>query len=491
MTERRPDGFPEDGFEEIHTVTELAEAIRQSLESEFPRVTVIGEIADFTAHRSGHWYFSLRDSSSRLRVVLFSRHARSVTFAPRDGISVIASGRISHYGGGGATQLVAAGLRPAGRGELELGVRRLLRRLMDEGLTDPARKRPLPAYPETIAVITSPTGAALRDVTRTLARRWPIARLVHLPAGVQGVDAPRSIRAAFERLARIPGIDLVILARGGGAAEDLAAFDDETVARAVASCPVPVVTGIGHEVDTTVCDHVADLRAATPTAAAELAVPDASEVRVSVGDLVRRVRAGATAAAAARLSAVEILLRSAGFRRLDRRLDRERMRCAGAEGRLADWWLRVRGRVARLVDRFPDRATAALREAWHRKRQVWMIASGDLAGTAVPRAVETRREVVKRAVLLIRTIAESKVSFERGRLDGLSRTLRGLGPIEVLERGYAYCTTEDGARIIGSAAGLTPGDRLSVRFHDGRVGCRVDSVGKEDTWQRRRPSKRR
>ncbi|MDD3642079.1 MAG: exodeoxyribonuclease VII large subunit [Candidatus Krumholzibacteria bacterium] len=491
MTERRPDGHEQIGFDDIYTVTEMTEAIRQSLESEFPGVTVMGEIIDFKAHTSGHLYFSLRDASSRLRVVVFSRYARSIRFAPQNGMTILAAGRISHYGGGGATQLVAVDLQIAGRGELDLKVRRILQKLREDGLTDTARKRPLPKYPETIAVITSPTGAARRDIMRTLARRWPIARLVHLPATVQGAEAPASILDAFDRLRDQPGIDCVILARGGGSAEDLDAFNIEAVARAVAASPCPVVTGIGHEVDTTVCDYVADLRAATPTAAAELAAPDAAEVRAALDDSSRRIRAGATASSARRLSAVEILLRSAGFRRLERRIDYERMRCIGVADRLADWWRGTRGRIGGEIDLFPRRAGTALRERWHREHGRWTAASASISGAGLTGAVETRRRTVQGALQLLRARIGARIPAERSRLDGMSRTLKGLGPLEVLERGYALCTSGDGTKIIGSAAEIESGDGLSVRFHDGTAGCRVDTVRKEDAWRRKRTSRRR
>jgi exodeoxyribonuclease VII large subunit len=491
MRERRPDGYADIGYEDIYTVTEIAEAIRQSLESEFPRVTVIGEIADFKAHTSGHLYFSLRDATSRLRVVMFSRSARGLRFSPLDGMTVVASGRVSHYGGSGATQLLAADLQPAGRGELELNMRRLLQRLMDEGLTDPARKRPLPRYPGRIAVITSATGAALRDVTKTLGRRWPLARIVHLAATVQGPGAPVSICDAFDRLGSMTDIDLVILARGGGSAEDLDAFNAEPVARAVAASPFPVVTGIGHEVDTTVCDYVADLRAATPTAAAELAVPDAGDVRSAIDDAMRRLRAGATASSSGRLAAVEILLRSAGFQRLERSIDRERLRCAGAAERAAEWWRATRERAAARIDLFPDRAASALRERRHRERRRWTAAVAALSVVRLAEGVRTRREALRGAGQVLGTMAEARLVAERSRLDGISRTLKGLGPLGVLERGYTVCTTEDGKRIIGSAGGIEPGDRLSLRFHDGSAGCSVDTVRKEEAWRRRRPSKRR
>jgi exodeoxyribonuclease VII large subunit len=269
---------PPDDSEDIYTVTEISEAITQSLESDFPAVRVIGEIANFKAHTSGHLYFSLRDKSNLLRAVVFRRYVEALPFGPDNGMLVIATGRISHYGGGGQTQIVAYRLTPAGRGGMELEFRSLLKKLMREGLTASERKRGIPPYPARFVVITSETGAVIRDILDTLKRRWPVAEILHIGVAVQGPRAVPTIVKAFERANRLEEIDAVILARGGGSIEDLWAFNSEEVARAVAGSVHPVICGIGHEIDTTIADYVADVRAATPTAAAELAAPSMERI---------------------------------------------------------------------------------------------------------------------------------------------------------------------------------------------------------------------
>lgn len=485
MTARRSKESLDGNFEELYTVSEITAAIRQSLESEFPSVNVMGEIANFKVHTSGHLYLSLRDESSLLRVVVFSRYAGRVAFGPENGMTAVASGRISHYGGGGQTQLIATSLRSCGYGAIEIQVRRLLRRLMEEGLTDPARKKPLPPFPERIAVVTSPTGAALKDIRRTLARRWPLARIVHLPAAVQGSEAEQSLLEAFADLDGIDDVDVVILARGGGSAEDLRVFNTENVARAVAACRRPVVTGIGHEVDTTVCDYVSDLRAATPTAAAELVAPDIGEVAARLEENMRRLMAGATAAAAHRLSSVELLMRSAVFHALERRLDRERIASVDALDRLESWWTGARASILALIDALPSLSAVALEGRIGGENVRLANLSAALARLAVPEKTAFLRQSLNGTLKTLTTTAENHILVSAGRLDCALRALRGLEPARVLQRGYSYCTSGDGKTVVGRMAGLVPGDKLGVHFHDGRASCNVETTRKEAPWRRK------
>ncbi|MBI3944107.1 MAG: exodeoxyribonuclease VII large subunit [Chloroflexi bacterium] len=256
--------------------------IRLLLESEdlLQDVWVEGEISNFTRATSGHLYFTLKDSESSLRCVMWRDQALRLPALPQNGAAVIAHGRISVYEVQGAYQLYADTLQPAGAGVLHAAFEALKARLQAEGLFDSARKRPLPPFPRRIGIVTSPRAAALRDIIRVISRRYPLAEMVLAPAAVQGSDAPPQIVAALQNLgSHQPAVDMIILARGGGSLEELWAFNDETVARAVATSPVPVVTGVGHEVDFTIVDFVADLRAPTPSAAAEMSVPDGLELR--------------------------------------------------------------------------------------------------------------------------------------------------------------------------------------------------------------------
>ncbi len=475
--------------DDIFTVSELSDAIRQSLESDFPHVRVLGEITNFTAHSSGHFYLTLRDETSRLGVVVFSRNTGNVDFVPENGLTAVASGRISHYGGGGRTQLIAVSLRRAGEGELELSKRRLLARLMEEGLTDPGIKRDLPTYPERIAVITSPGGAAIKDIRRTLGRRWPLARVILIPAAVQGEEACSSIVEAFGRLEEMKGIDVVILARGGGSAEDLWTFNTEAVSRAVAACRFPVVTGIGHEIDTTVCDYVSDVSAATPTAAAEVASPDSVDVRRAVGSVVEKVASLCSADARRRFERVEFILRSSAFPAIEHALDRSRLELGDRFERLIEWRRNVAesGR-SRVVD-LDDRLRALIMGTMRGTEGAIAGLSERFAGLSPAGGVEARKERLDKLVKTVRMMTEGNSSSVRSDMYGKLRALKSLGPIEVLGRGYTYCTAEDGSTILGSVEELEEGGRISVNFYDGNAGCLVESRRKDARWRRRSHSK--
>lgn len=261
----------------ILTVSQVNFFIKSLIEGDgrLQSVLISGEISNFTDHyRSGHLYFSLKDDKSVLKAVMFASAARRLKFRPRDGMKVLIRGKISVYEPSGQYQLYAEDMQPEGVGALSLAFEQLKERLAEEGLFLQEHKRPIPAYPERIGVITSPTGAAVRDILQITARRWPLAKIVLAPVLVQGEQAPGQIVEALREMERQKACDVIILGRGGGSLEDLWAFNDESVARAVFGCSIPVVSAVGHETDFTICDFVADLRAPTPSAAAELCTPD-------------------------------------------------------------------------------------------------------------------------------------------------------------------------------------------------------------------------
>jgi exodeoxyribonuclease VII large subunit len=273
------------------SVTDLTRRIRQLLETDpaLQQVWVIGEVSNLSTPASGHLYFTLKDAGAALRCVMWKSNAARLRFLPRSGDAVEVHGSISVYEVGGQYQLYADQIRPAGEGALYQEFLRLKARLESEGLFDEARKRPIPRWPTTIGIVTSPTGAALRDMLDTLRRRFPLARVVLAPTAVQGLQAPAGIVAALQGLNTVVEPDIILLARGGGSIEDLWAFNDEDVVRMVASSTAPVITGVGHETDFTLSDFAADLRAPTPTAAAELAVPDRADLRQGLSDRVRQL----------------------------------------------------------------------------------------------------------------------------------------------------------------------------------------------------------
>lgn len=258
------------------TVTQLTRIVKNALENrpDLQNVLVRGEISNLTRHSSGHVYFSLKDAGSQVRAVMFSRNAQSVRGQLRDGLEVLAIGSISLYEKRGEYQLYVVSLQPAGLGALYIEFEKLKQKLMDEGLFSRERKKPLPAMPGRVAVITSPTGAAVRDVINVITRRFPAVEITVVPALVQGEEAPASLRRALARAIKLDNVDTILLVRGGGSYEDLWAFNDEAFARDIAACPIPIISGVGHETDFTIADFVADERAPTPSAAAERAVPE-------------------------------------------------------------------------------------------------------------------------------------------------------------------------------------------------------------------------
>ncbi len=470
----------------IYTVTEITDAIRQNLETEFPSIKVIGEIANFKAHTSGHFYLTLRDGQNLLKVVMFKRNTYELDFGPQDGMMVVAGGRVSHYGGSGQTQLIAERIELSGRGPFELRFRKLLVKLMEEGLTDPAVKRPFPPYPERIAVITSASGAVIKDIARTIARRWPVAEIEHIHADVQGVSAPLSIIEAFKRTDSMDDVDLVILARGGGSIEDLQAFNEEETARAVAASRHPVVTGIGHEIDTTICDYVADLTAATPTAAAELVTPSKEDVKGNIGRLLEDIGRRFRDSSGRKLGLLEYILRSSAFPSMLHRMEMVSMRVDDSLDRLAET-------EATLVERYRDRTAdsesrlvSSVMEMTAESGKSVSCRAERLAGKDPSRRVEVLKRTLEGYSDVLRLRMSAKSEMARTGVDGMMRALNGLGPVKVLRRGYSYCVSEDGNSVISSVEDVSANDGIHVNFYDGSARCIVKGKRKEKRWQQNR-----
>jgi exodeoxyribonuclease VII large subunit len=276
---------------EILSVSALTLRLKSLVECEFPHVCVEGEISNLSRATSGHIYLTLKDETAQIRAVLWRSAAARIRFELHDGLHVVAVGPIEVYAARGSYQLVIESLAPQGIGPLELAFRQRYEKLAAEGLFRPERKRPLPRFPRRIALVTSPTGAAVRDMLQIITRRWPACDIIILPVAVQGQAAAGEIAAALKAVPRVPGVDVVITGRGGGSLEDLWAFNEEVVARAIYECPIPVVSAVGHEVDVTIADLIADRRALTPSEAGEIVVPDRAEVVSDLEHLGRRMRA--------------------------------------------------------------------------------------------------------------------------------------------------------------------------------------------------------
>jgi exodeoxyribonuclease VII large subunit len=324
-----PGGSPEEAL----TIAQLTNAAKEVLEGAFPPVWIKGEVGNFTAHRNGHWYFSLRDASTQLSCVVWSRDVRRIPAPPDEGMQVMAHGQLSVYAARGQMQFMVRSMEAEGEGLWRKAFEKTRARLEKDGLLDPSRKRALPRFPRRVAVITSPDGAALHDIVSVIQRRHTGVEIIVIPAAVQGDGAPESLVAALNRLSRWHGADVLIIGRGGGSREDLWAFNDERVARAIAACRIPSISAVGHEVDFTIADFVADHRAATPSAGAEAAVPVLEDVIAAIRALGRAIQSSAALRVREGGRTLHQLSRDLGVRSL-RTVERRRARVGQLAARL-------------------------------------------------------------------------------------------------------------------------------------------------------------
>ncbi len=436
----------------VFSVSDLVRGVARTVEGRFGMIAVEGEISNYSAPRSGHLYFTLKDAEAQLPAVMFRSAAERLKFAPHDGLVVRARGRCSIFEAQGKFQLYVEGLEPAGLGALQLAFEQLKKKLAAEGLFDPARKRPLPKWPRRIGVVTSPTGAAVRDLLRIGERRGR-ARFLVSPCLVQGDAAAADIVRALKRVERY--VDVVVIARGGGSAEDLAAFNDEALARAIAACAVPVVSAVGHEVDFTIADFVADARAPTPSGAADLVVPHLGELQQRLDECTKRLmRDGKRLVAESRLKLDSELNRA--HQALKQQLARRRRLLDDGARRMAG--LHPRARLHR------DRM--ALEQLERRVRQ------------QLPSLLTQKRsQLTQLQQRLVQRLQQGVDN--RKRLFALAAgKLHALSPLAVLQRGYAIARLPDGT-VVTDAAQTQPGDRLEVKLLHGRLDCRVQSIERE------------
>lgn len=448
----------------ILTVSELTAQVRTLLEAAFDQVWVEGELSNCRLWNTGHLYFTLKDASAQLKGVMFRSAVRHLRFRAEDGLRVVARGRLSLYGPKGEYQLVCEHMEPHGLGALQLAFEQMKRRLQAEGLFDAARKRPLPMLPRTIGIVTSIDGAALRDILRVLERRHPNLHIVIRPARVQGEGAAADIAAALGAIAAVPGVDVIVVGRGGGSIEDLWAFNEEVVARAIAASPVPVISAVGHETDFTIADFAADVRAPTPSAAAEMVVARKDEFAARIERLAERL-------AAAERTRIERL--RAQTHRLSARPG-----LAGWPGRLA-----LRGR--QVADLAHDLQLAVRRAiAEHLKHYDQVRRRLEAAGLG--RRLEQVASRLARADRAMHAAAERAVLVAGRRVSTLAAQLESLSPVAVLARGYAVCWTADRSSIISDAAAVHVGDRVRVTLNRGELACVVEDT--EDMANARPPS---
>ncbi|WP_027085053.1 exodeoxyribonuclease VII large subunit [Cohnella panacarvi] len=444
----------------VITIRDINRLIKMKLEGDasLQDIWLKGEISNFTRHSSGHMYFTLKDEGGRLKCIMFASYNQRLPFAPKDGMKVLARGGISVYERDGQYQFYATAMQPDGIGSLYLAFEQLKRKLEAEGLFSERLKRPIPSYPRTVGVITSPTGAAVRDIIITIQRRNPAVNVLLYPVSVQGTQAAPSIVKAIAAMNALGEADVLIVGRGGGSLEELWAFNEEAVARAVRGSRIPVISAVGHETDFTIADFAADLRAPTPTAAAELAVPHAAELRQRIaymrGQLVRSLR-NALERSRERLSRARqspifmqpkrsLLVQAERLDRIRERLD---YRMNAQLARQSDKLARL---TANLKAKSPEQQALLARQRLDTNRRSLTLAMNGLART------------------------------NANRWSSLVRHLDALSPLKVMARGYSLVYDERERSLVRSIESVQPGDLVRVKLTDGKLSCQVWGIEGED-----------
>jgi exodeoxyribonuclease VII large subunit len=438
----------------VWPVRELVGQVRSLVEQEYGDVWVEGEISNYRPAPSGHVYFTLKDADAQLPVVLFRRQAMLLRFRAEDGLHVLVRGRVSVYEQRGQMQLVAETMEPVGAGSLQLAFEQLKERLKVEGLFDAARKRPLPGFPRCVGVVTSPTGAVIRDFLNIVGRRHSGLNVLVYPVSVQGESAPGEIETALAELNAAQGlVDLIVVARGGGSLEDLAAFNSERVARAIASSRLPVVSAVGHETDFTIADFVADLRAPTPSAAAELVTEAQHKIAEHLATQSHRLE------------------RAARFQLLQARQHFSRVPASRAEGRVTAILHRLAQRLDELTFRCESAMCALVRGRCDRVNE---LQAAVLRQDPRQRLAHANSHLWEFRARMGRSL-ERLIEGAQSRRTALDARLHALSPLAVLDRGYALVLTEAG-QVVRSAVQVAVGDRVTTRVADGAFTSRVESA---------------
>jgi len=438
------------------SVSELSARVRHTLTQHVGRVVVFGELSNFKAYGAGgNWYFTLKDAGAQIKAVMFSRDRRFLKYRPRDGDEILVRGRIELYTPRGDVQVIVDRMEPLGAGRLQEQFEKLKAKLASEGLFSRERKVPTPRVPRRIGIVTSRQAAALQDILRTLRLRDPTLSITLSPARVQGKGSASEIAAAIDLLNDLGTVEVILLARGGGSLEDLWSFNEEVVARAIARSRIPIICGVGHETDVSIADFVADLRAPTPTGAAERAVPIRRDLEAATADLRGRL-VGATGRAMQR--------RSQRIQELRQRLLSPQRRLELAAQRLDESQGRLRRAVTQGMKRRHERLAGA--------RQRLQVRSPDRDLALLHGRVAAARDRLSHAIVL-------DLRDRRRELEGRRRQLALVGPLQSLERGYALAVAGDGT-LLRRASQLTQGDPITVRLHEGAVACTVQEVRSSD-----------
>lgn len=432
----------------VLSVEQLNIYIKQLLEGQVGMVWVKGEISNFKAHTSGHFYFSLKDAKSQITAVMFRGHNSRLKFKPTDGMEVLVRGRITVYEPRGNYQLMCEMMEPVGAGALQKAFEQLKTKLKAEGLFEATRKRPIPTFPRHIAIVTSPTGAAIRDILNVLSRRAKSIQVTVVPTIVQGEAAAPALREAFQKATRLPGVDVVIIGRGGGSIEDMWCFNDEALARLIAASPIPVISAVGHEIDFTIADFVADLRAPTPSAAAELVAKSANELGTKVKSLERML-----------------------YLSFEKKMKYLSEKVLGLSKRLVDPQRRLQDLELRNDDLLNRLEFAINRRLSERRHRVELLTQ--MLGNPQDLIEEKKKDLD-----YLKARSERALHFtiekKQARMARLMAILDSLSPLKVVERGYSIVTKEN--EVIKSANQVKKGDVIDVRLAQGSLVAVVDSV---------------
>lgn len=439
-------------YKKILTITELTQRIKKYLEEGFEEIWVEGEISNFRSPSSGHYYFTLKDDKSQVRAVVFRFMGRYLKFEPQDGLLVICRGRINVYEPRGEYQLILDYMEPKGIGALQLAFEQLKEKLQKEGFFDPERKKPLPLLPQKIGIVTSPTGAAVRDLLNVIRRRFPDVEILINPVKVQGERAAQEIACAIEELNHITGIDVIILARGGGSLEDLWAFNEEIVARAIYHSSIPIISAVGHEIDFTISDFVADLRASTPSAAGELVVRDKVELTNLIESLSNRLGS-----------------------RMIHLLETERNKLNFLKKRVPDLRLRLSDLQLR-VDDVSSHLAPRIIQMLQLKEEILMGRKVRLLLRNPKHKIE---EYLKSISLCEKELIDSMSQLLDRLHQVLEKHLRGLdslSPLNVLKRGYSITRLLPFYQIVKESGMLSKGDRVNIVLGEGEIFCQVEKI---------------
>ena len=438
---------------DIYTVSRLNSEVRLALELQFRQLWLVGEVSNFVAASSGHWYFSLKDQAAQVKVAMFKTSNRNAAFTPRNGQQVMVRARISVYEPRGEYQLLADFIEPAGDGLLRQQYEQLKAKLAAAGLFAPERKKPLPVNPRTIGVITSPTGAAIRDILTVLQRRAPGLAVIIYPSLVQGAQAASDLTAALQLAIRRNECDVLIIGRGGGSLEDMWCFNDETLARTIAHCPIPIVSAVGHEIDFSISDFVADVRAATPSAAAELVSPDQQHQLVQLLQLKQRL--------------AQSMRQRLGFAAQQFLHQHSKLQLLHPARRLQQQQQRL--------DELQIRLSQAMQQGLARKAQQLQLQQKSLALVSPQQRLQRQQLQLQQLQQQLQQAMARQQQKQLQRWQRLSGQLHIVSPLATLQRGYSIVFAEDGA-VIKEQQQVAAGNKVQVRLASGGFSAIVEHV---------------